>query len=124
MRGDEEREHMRVAAALAKSPLLWHHTPNGGKRDATTAHRLKLMGVQAGVPDILIYDDPPTAIEMKRSDGKGRVSNAQKKWKEELEKRGWGWYVCNGAEEAFDVIKRRYGWERPKRTKLRVKAKS
>lgn len=33
---------------------LYHHIPNGGRRDKKTAARLKAQGVKAGVPDIFI----------------------------------------------------------------------
>ncbi|OAV75921.1 VRR-NUC domain protein [Bacteroidales bacterium Barb7] len=33
---------------------LLHHSPNGGKRNATEAVRFKRMGVRAGFPDVIL----------------------------------------------------------------------
>lgn len=68
--------------------MTWHHLcfaaiPNGGYRRPIEAAIFKGQGVQSGVPDLLIFDAPPTdigyrgaAIEMKRQKG-GRVSDEQ-----------------------------------------------
>lgn len=87
------------------------HVPNGGKRDIVTAVRLKDAGVQAGVPDLLIFKRPPirptmvgVAIEMKRAKG-GRVSDAQQDWLDYLVTEGWHTMVCHGADDAMLQLK-------------------
>ena len=56
--------------------------PNGGRRDATTAAKLKAEGVVAGVADLILLksnrDYGALLIEMKTQ--KGTQSNSQKKW--------------------------------------------
>jgi hypothetical protein len=37
----------------APADMEWWHTPNGEKRDAFTAKRLKDIGVKAGIPDLV-----------------------------------------------------------------------
>jgi hypothetical protein len=87
--------------------------PNGGKREAREAAKLKNEGVLAGVPDLMVA--LPKAphhglfIEMKRSDG-GKVSGEQSKVHEKLRKEGYLVVVAYGVEDAYsaflDYVKR------------------
>lgn len=56
--------------------------PNGGRRDAITATKLKAEGVMAGVADLILLksnrDYGALLIEMKTS--QGRQSKSQKQW--------------------------------------------
>ena len=98
-----------VAYQLGKWPELelLHHVPNGGKREAREATRMKAEGVKKGVPDLCL----PVArgkyhglyVEMKRVEG-GKVSQDQKWWLEKLAEQGYKATVCRGAEEAITVI--------------------
>lgn len=76
--------------------------PNGGARSITTATRLKIEGVCAGVPDLFI---PAWAlwIEMKRQKG-GSISAEQKDWIAYLKSLDYEVLVCKGAEEAKNKI--------------------
>lgn len=76
--------------------------PNGGHRHIAVAHKLRLSGVSKGVPDLMI-PEWKMWIEMKRQDG-GTVSKEQKEWMEYLERCGYLCHVCNGFEEAKEVI--------------------
>jgi len=86
---------------------LMYHVPNGGKRNLTTAKRLKAEGVKAGVPDIFL----PVArsgyhglyIELKKQKGNTTTDN-QEFWLGELSKQGYQTTVCMGWEEAAKVI--------------------
>ena len=55
---DDEQETLFEWAEIqaAKYPVLelMYHTPNGGKRDITTAKKLKRRGVKPGVPDVCL----------------------------------------------------------------------
>lgn len=91
----------------AMPELEWlYHIPNGGKRDITTAKRLKAEGVKAGVPDICL----PVAkggfhglyIELKA--GKNKTTDNQDKWLGALEANGYCIAVCYGWEEASKTI--------------------
>jgi len=72
--------------------------PNGGHRSKTTAAKLKLEGVTAGVPDLFV---PAWSlwIEMKRQKG-GRLSADQKDWIAYLESIGHVVIVGRGFEDA------------------------
>lgn len=87
---------------------LCHAIPNGGSRNPIEARHLKEQGVKPGIPDIFL----PCArggwhglyIEMKRRKG-GRVSIEQKKMILALRNEGYCVEVCNGWEEARNIIK-------------------
>jgi len=76
--------------------------PNGGARSITTATRLKVEGVSAGVPDLYV---PAWKlwIEMKRVEG-GVVDKSQKDWHDYLKSIGDRVIVCRGADEAKRMI--------------------
>jgi VRR-NUC domain len=76
--------------------------PNGGARTITTAAKLKVEGVSAGVPDLYV---PAWKlwIEMKRTKG-GVVDKAQKDWHDYLTAIGDRVIVCRGADEAKRMI--------------------
>lgn len=94
-----------AAGALPELKLLYH-IPNGGKRDYTTAKRLKMEGVKAGVPDLClpvprgVYHG--LYIEMKT--GKNKTTDNQNRWLEELMKQGYCVAVCYGWEAASKVL--------------------
>lgn len=88
--------------------LVWH-VPNGEKRDAKTAIKLKKMGVKPGVPDIdCAVVVPPYAglkIEMKPDVG-GRVDPDQERIHTMLREQGYAVAVAHGAAEAFEILER------------------
>lgn len=82
--------------------------PNGGKRLAREAARLKAMGVRAGVSD---YHLPVPRgsfhglwIELKA--GKGRPTESQSTWVALMQHHGHRAAVCTGWEAAKDEITR------------------
>ena len=85
---------------------LLHHIPNGGKRDISTAVRLKKEGVKAGVPDISL--PAPRGkyhglyIELKVD--KNKPTEEQERWLKELNRQGYVAMACWGWEEAKEVI--------------------
>ena len=78
--------------------------PNGGARNITTAARLKVEGVSAGVPDLYV---PAWHlwIEMKRTKG-GTVDKNQKDWHDYLTSIGDMVIVGYGADHAKDLIQK------------------
>lgn len=107
----EAQEQIAVAQYLDATKMLWCHVPNGGLRNKIVARNLKLEGVKAGVPDIMIFE--PTrgyvgvAIELKRIKNSS-VSDSQKEWLQALQDRGWCTRVCKGAGEAINAIRELY----------------
>lgn len=96
-------EHMEQEKPELK---LLYHVPNGGKRDIKTAKRLKVEGVKAGVPDIVL----PVArggyhglyIELKV--GKNKPTHEQKEWLKRLEIEGYYTTWCIGSKQAIEII--------------------
>ncbi|MEG1863636.1 MAG: VRR-NUC domain-containing protein [Oscillospiraceae bacterium] len=94
------------AAGTMPELELLHHIPNGGKRDITTAKRLKAEGVKAGVPDISL--PVPSGryhglyIELKV--GKNKTTDNQNGWIDKLQQQGYCVAVCYGWEAASKII--------------------
>lgn len=87
--------------------LEWmYHIPNGGKRNAREAARLKRMGVKPGVSDVHLPIPRGVYhglwIEMKSENGK--VSPAQSRFLNAMRKHGYKAAVCYGWEEAVAII--------------------
>lgn len=54
----EEAEQRALAQWLDLHRILWCHVPNGGQRSKAVAGKLKAAGVKAGVPDVLVFNQP------------------------------------------------------------------
>lgn len=95
---------------------LYNHCPNGGKRALRSAIKFKLLGVRAGVPDLLLFDRHfnfdkkerynGLAIELKV--GNNEISDAQAAWLNKLEERGWKVEVCYDYNSAISIIDEYY----------------
>ena len=85
---------------------LFHHIPNGGRRDPVEARHLKQCGVKSGVPDLCL--PVPSGkyhgmyLEMKTETG--RATLAQKHWLERLRALGYFTIVCHGWQAAVDAL--------------------
>jgi len=114
----EHSEQVALVRHLTRAKICFTAVPNGGLRDKKAARAISAEGVQAGFPDLLIFDPPPAhfgytglAIEMKVSDrSKGIVAAKQVIWLEKLAERGWLTQVCYGATEAIKYM-REQGYE-------------
>lgn len=97
-----------ISMQILKFPeLRWAYAiPNGGKRDAITAARLKAEGVKSGVSDICL----PFAkqgyhgfyIEMKKP--KGKESTEQKEFGAFLTSQGYLYTMCDSWDKARDAL--------------------
>ena len=76
--------------------------PNGGARSISSAARLKVEGVSAGVPDLYI-PEWKIWVEMKRVRG-GRVDEKQQEWHKYLVSIGDQVIIGRGAENAKHQI--------------------
>lgn len=101
--------HRSTVRKLKRLGLLFTHPPNGGKRRPTEAIRLAAMGVQAGVPDLLIFTAPPSlpgvrgvAIELKVPHG--RLSVGQQQWLDALSACRWLVSVCRTEAEVDHLL--------------------
>jgi hypothetical protein len=122
----EETIQIEVVARLRRAGVRFFHCPNGSK--ATAAYRAKLwtLGLEAGVPDIVIVTPPPcrssgprilkdpdgsgrdwwphgAALELKAP--KGRASDEQKQWLSDLASLGWATAVTYGLDEALAQLR-------------------
>ena len=94
---------------------LAFHCPNGGRRDAREAARLKGMGVRAGVPDVMIpcrgSDDllGPIGLAIELKSKVGRMTDDQLGWSVRLRQHGWKYGICRSFDEARQVIADYFG---------------
>lgn len=113
---EEAREQARLVAALRRR---WHllpdehrpvvfHVPNGGSRNALEATNLKVQGVLAGVPDLIVVlpFGEICWIEMKAKDG--RVSLNQTNLHTHFNKLGHEVITAYSAEEALAGLRKRF----------------
>lgn len=110
----ERALHRQVAdwLRLTMPWALWCHVPNEGQRDPRVGAHLRHLGMSAGVPDILIFEEwvdetsAPgrgfgLAIELKTM--RGRLADEQDWWLQRLDDRGWLVSVCRTLEQVQDV---------------------
>lgn len=82
----------------------WCHVPNGGKRGAVEAARMKGQGVMPGWPDLQIfYAGDGYFLELKTA--KGRLSPSQKIRLFELDMAGQHTAVAYGLDDAIRILK-------------------
>ena len=113
MKNEEAREQSALIKwaefSTAKHPCLrfLFAIPNGGKRNVITAMNMKREGVKSGVPDLFLAHPSKgfhgLFIEMKKRKG-GKTSEAQNRWLTMLSAEGYRAEVCQGWEEAKNVI--------------------
>lgn len=95
-------QHLR---ARGTSDVFAFHVPNGGKRKPIEAAILKGLGVQAGVPDIiLIRAGHAYALELKAPGG--RLSPNQIATHDKLRAAGVEPHVAYGLDEALAWLER------------------
>jgi hypothetical protein len=84
-----------------------HATPNGGKRNYVVAAKLKGEGVKSGVWDVHIpyprHGAPGAYIEFKAP--KGKLTENQTQFRDDLAKEGYRFFVCTDAAEAYRITK-------------------
>ena len=112
MRNSEDAEQetviqwARICSGKWPELKLLHHIPNGGRRNAKEAAKLKRMGVLAGVSDLHL----PVArggyhslyIEMKYDEG--RLLKSQKDFLQAAAAEGNYCTVCYSAADAIEIL--------------------
>lgn len=109
-----EEEHRIQASCVRWFNLKYHKlkgrlfaVPNGGKRDAHTAAKLKKEGVVPGVADLILLVPNKfygaLLIEMKTS--KGKQSELQKQWERIITERGeYVYVICHSLDEFIKEV--------------------
>ena len=116
IKSEEAREQARLVAGLRRKwndlpeefqPIVFA-VPNGGARDAREGANLKVQGVLAGVPDLVILFPLGITcmIEMKAKEGS--VSKAQHEVHPHIQALGHTLIVAYSAEEALAALRKRY----------------
>ena len=96
-------EYLRILENLGE--LTFFHVPNGGRRSKAEASIFKGLGVRAGVPDLVVlFPEGRTAFIEIKSD-KGRLSAAQKAFKNTAEVLGFPFAECRGVDEVERFIR-------------------
>lgn len=102
----------KLAVAAHPDLAMLMHVPNGGKRNAREAGRLKRQGVRAGYPDLVLdvarggYHGLRIELKATRAElgRKPEVSPLQRQWLDRLNLQGYRALVCEGWEQARDEI--------------------
>lgn len=108
----EEQYQMRVIIPYLNTikGLVYHHSPNGGKRSKREAAKFKAMGTTKGFPDlVLFYEGRTLLIELKRPrvrdpetgrlSPKGFLSESQKSWRDYAISTGVPWCLVEDLDE-------------------------
>ena len=97
-------QYLRIMENLGE--LTFFHVPNGGRRSKAEAGIFKGLGVRAGVPDlVLLFPGGRTAfIEIKA--GKGRLSAAQKAFRNTAEGFGFPFVECRAVDEVERFVRK------------------
>lgn len=84
----------KLMLAYPDNFVFWH-TPNGGKRDKATAGTLKMMGLKAGINDLIIVGSQKRIVFVECKDSDGRPSKEQKDFHQTLINFGFDNYIIN-----------------------------
>ena len=105
----EFAEHVFFVKVLRSAGVKFIH-PNNNARNAVAGRRAKMMGVEEGTADIIIFTTPPKrpwlkglCVEIKALDG--RASKSQVSWLRGMSEAGYGCFVAWGAEAAIEVAR-------------------
>lgn len=107
--GEEGSHCLTVADFLRQNGVTFIHVPNERKSTKHDIVALKMLGMEPGASDYLIFNTPPNfphfkglALEMKAP--KGRTTANQEQWQQKIKECGWMVAVCYGASDAIDVL--------------------
>lgn len=113
----EEHVQNVARAVLDELDVLWAHPPNEALQRGGALYGCFLVGqgVKVGLPDVLIFERPPSrpealgvALELKTE--RGSPSDDQRRWLEGLQARGWVAEVAKGTAGLLSAL-RRLGWD-------------
>lgn len=106
---DEGLEQYNTAEWMRLYRLQFIHVPNERKSSPQEGLMMKILGLEPGASDFLIFTIPPrfpnapgVALEMKSLTGK--ASPNQKEWLAGMEQLGWVTKVAQGADDAIQFL--------------------
>lgn len=105
----EDQLHMAVEqmlfARLRNKDVFWFHPANGGARNPREGRKFKMMGVKAGVADIvfMLPDGRVACIELKTKTG--RQTDPQKDFEAICRTLGVPYEICRSVEDVEKVLK-------------------
>jgi hypothetical protein len=102
---EDHLQHQLIVWLQYQFPkLVYHHSPNEGKRSTYEQFKYKYLGSDSGFPDLL-FASLELVIELKVKPNK--PTEAQLEWLEYFRSIGWRAEVCYNFEEAQKVIQQR-----------------
>ena len=106
---DEGLEQFNVAEWLRFHKIPFLHPANEARRNRLLGIMLKLLGLEPGAADLIIFRTPPrfpdkkgVAIEMKSLTGK--ATKDQMAWLDMVEREGYVTAICPGAWAAINLL--------------------
>ncbi|OZI06609.1 hypothetical protein BWI93_19205 [Siphonobacter sp. BAB-5385] len=103
--GPEDHVQIQVCNYLrAQYPqAVFYHPPNEGKRTTFQMFKIKILGIKAGFPDLVIFHAGKNlALELKAA--KGKPTPEQLEWIAFFRRQGWMAEICKGFDDAKAVI--------------------
>jgi len=105
-----KEDHLHIAVCkyiVYQYPkVLFHHSPNEGRRSKYEQYKIKKLYVKAGFPDIFIAQAAGRYhglfIELKVKPNK--CTPKQKQWVQLLNQKGYKAVVCYGFDEVKDIV--------------------
>jgi hypothetical protein len=101
---EEAREQARLVAGLRRAGYLIWATPNGGSRNAREGASLKVQGVLAGAPDLLLLLPLGECVHIEMKSQTGRLSAQQVEVHARLTALGHRVIVARSAEDALSQL--------------------
>ena len=87
--------------------VIWFHCPNGAPTSARTGARMKAMGLLAGVADMIVVRPGGLVYFLELKSAKGRLSPAQKAFRDACEDNGVPYAVADSPERVEAALR---GW--------------
>ena len=97
-------EYLRILENLGE--LLVFHPANGGARSKAEGAIFKTLGVLPGVPDLVILFPGNRCAFVEIKSAKGRLSEAQQRFKNQVEHFGFEYAECRSVTEVEAFVRR------------------
>lgn len=103
--GELQRAIVQHLKLLAPANVIWAHIPNGEHRSKRTGARLKALGVQKGMPDLMFVLADGRAAFMELKAKAGRLSPDQKAFAEKCNLLDIEYLVTSDLDQALSVLR-------------------